>query len=163
MKILWISFILGFGGLAFLLWGSDQITWQGERTIYTAACERGAWQGLHCSGQLAAGDLYRFRASRSRNEVLYWVAGSPAPSGKFAACKVKDRDNWTCNAQADQPPSIAHALSHGKPVPYGSGIAMPFHGVSKWKWWALKMGIPGITEADHANAAVPPPPSPRTP
>ena len=33
-----------------LLWGSDRITMQGERTIYTADCERGTWNGDTCSG-----------------------------------------------------------------------------------------------------------------
>jgi hypothetical protein len=163
MKILWIAFILGFGGLAFLLWGSDQITLQGERTIYTAACESGAWNGLHCTGRLAPADMYRFRSSRARNEVAYWIAGSTAPSGKLTACKVKDRDNWTCNIQADQPPSIAYELARGRPTSHGSGATLPFHGVTKWKWWALNVGIPGITEADFDNASVPSLPSQRTP
>ena len=89
----WLVLVLA--ALAILVWASDHITLQGERTIYSVTCEGGAWDGLRCTGRLAAGDRYRFRASPSRNEVLYWVAGSRAPSGKYTDCKVASRDNWT--------------------------------------------------------------------
>ena len=86
------------------LWASDKITYEGERTIYTVRCEQGNWEGLQCKGRMVAGDRYRFRASVSKQEVLYWVVGSSQPSGKFSRCTVKDRGNWSCEANADQPP-----------------------------------------------------------
>jgi len=41
--------------LGFAAWASDFVTMQGERTVYTVDCTNGAWQGDHCSGQVAAG------------------------------------------------------------------------------------------------------------
>ena len=42
---------------------------QGERTVYTVDCTNGAWQGDHCSGQVAAGMRYRYRALKGHGEV----------------------------------------------------------------------------------------------
>jgi hypothetical protein len=64
---------------------------------------------------------------------------------------VKDRDNWTCNVESGQPPSIAHELTGGKPTSHLSGIDVAFHAVSKWKWWALSWGAPVFTEADFRS------------
>jgi hypothetical protein len=138
-----------------LIWAADRVTWQGERTIYTVACDGGAWDGMRCAGRLKAGELHRFRSSRSRNEVLYWVAGSSQPSGKYTGCQVKDRDNWTCTAAPDQPPSIAHQLAHGKPMPTAAGLALPYRAIAKWKWWVLQMGIPAFAEADFGSNTPP--------
>jgi hypothetical protein len=88
MVRLWVFLILGLVGLGTLIWASDHVTLEGERTIYTVTCESGVWDGLRCTGRLVAGDRYRFRSSRSRNEVMYWTAGSDAPSGKYASCQV---------------------------------------------------------------------------
>jgi hypothetical protein len=135
--------------LALVLWGSDRITLQGERTIFTVNCDRGNWQGSRCTGDLVVGEQYAFRASRTRNEVFYWVRGSNAPSGKFSDCMVKDRDNWTCNVQIDQKPALTFEMSKGKPTRGGLGLAMPFHSVPKWKWWALKLGVHAFANADE--------------
>jgi len=137
------------GIVALVLWGSDRITLQGERTIFTVNCEGGTWQGSHCTGTLVAGDQYAFRASRSRNEVIYWIRGSSAPSGKFSDCTVKDRDNWTCNVQVDQKPALTFEMIKGKPTRGGAGLALPFHHVPKWKWWAISMGAHAFAEADE--------------
>jgi hypothetical protein len=143
--------ILVLGGFGIMIWASDRVTLEGERTIYTVACERGVWKDLRCTGLLTAGDRHRFRASSSRKEVLFWIAGSRAPSGKYTDCQVTNRDNWTCNVLADEKPSIAHELSHGRPISRGGGSVLPFHAVAKWKWWALRAQIPGFTEADYAS------------
>ena len=68
------------GALGVFIWSSDRVTLEGERTVYTVTCEQGAWDGLRCTGRIAAGDRHRFRSSRSRREVVYWIAGSAAPS-----------------------------------------------------------------------------------
>ena len=137
--------------LAVFIWSSDRITWEGERTIYTVTCERGAWEGLRCSGRIAAGDRHRFRASHSRNEVVYWIAGSASASGKFTDCTVTDRDLWSCKPHPGEQPSITHELSDGRPVHSAPADDLPFHAVTKWKWWALRMGIPGFSKADYSN------------
>lgn len=135
--------------LAVVLWGSDRITLQGERTIFTVNCDRGSWQGNRCTGDLAPGSQYAFRASHARNEVLYWVRGSNAPSGKFSDCMVKDRDNWTCNVHIDQQPALTFEMSKGKPTRGLLGLGMPFHSVPKWKWWALSLGIHSFSIANE--------------
>ena len=143
------------GALSVFIWSSDHITLEGERTIYTVTCEQGTWDGLRCSGRIAAGDRHRFRSSRSRREVVYWISGSAAPSGKYTDCSVTDRDFWSCKEQAGEQPTIAHELSDGRPVQRAAGIDMPFHAVTKWKWWALRLGISGFSKADFSNTINP--------
>jgi len=145
--------ILGLGGCAILIWGSDRITLQGERTIYTVACANGVWEGLQCTGHLVPGDRHRFRASQSRHEVLYWIAGSDAPSGRYTDCQVKNRDNWICAVQPDQPHSIVREFSGGSPIVHGTAFAPPFYAVAKWKWWALYSGMPGLSSADYSDGS----------
>jgi hypothetical protein len=134
--------------LALLIWGSDRITLQGERTIYTVECAGGAWEGAHCTGKLVAGPRYVFRASRRRGEVLHWVRGSTEPSGKYSDCTVKDRDNWTCNARVGERPQLTYEIAKGQPTHGVGGLTSPFHDVPKWKWWAIRMNVPGFTDAD---------------
>ena len=141
--------------LIIFIWASDRITMEGERTVYTVTCEQGTWDGLRCTGKLAAGDRYRFRASRSRHEIVYWVAGSSKESGKYTDCDVVDRDRWTCKAHDDDKPTIAHALLEGKPVQNAGEPDLPFHAVHKWKWWVIDAGIPGLRKADFSNSLDP--------
>jgi len=144
--------IVVVGALGLFIWASDRITMEGERTVYTVSCEQGVWEGLRCTGRLAAGERYRFRASHSRNEIVYWIAGSRAASGKYTDCDVTDRDRWSCKAHAGDPPSIAHELIDGRPVRHEADADLPFHAVSKWKWWALHAGILGFGKADFSNS-----------
>ena len=53
--------------LSALLWGSDRITLQGERTIFTVDCAGGVWEGARCTGNLVPGKRYAFRASKARS------------------------------------------------------------------------------------------------
>ena len=76
----WLFAMAALLVVAGLVWASDWITMQNERTIYTVDCSGGAWQGRRCSGRLKAGDRYRFRALRARGEVLFWVVGRNEPS-----------------------------------------------------------------------------------
>ncbi len=158
MKVFWAALSLFLVVFGTLLWASDQVTLQGERTIYTVECQGGHWEGLRCTGRLVPGNRHRFRSSRSRHEVLYWIAGSKSPSGKLSDCQVKDRDNWSCNAEIGQPPTIAHELTQGRPTSHLAGLAVPFHAVAKMKWLALEAGFDGFHEADFSNdlSAFPP-------
>ena len=145
----WIAIVFALGGLATVLWASDKITYEGERTIHTVRCEKGDWDGLVCRGTMVAGDRYRFRASVVKQEVLYWVVGSPAPSGKYMQCTVKDRGNWACPENAGQPPTIAHAMANGRPKRDGGDRDLPFHAVPKWVWWVLDFGIHAYNKAGY--------------
>ena len=129
------------GALAALIWASDHITLQGERTIYTVECADGKWEGDRCTGRLVAGPRYAFRASQSRHEVIYWVRGSKAPSGKFTDCTVRNRDNWSCNVEVDQLPALTYELVDGKPTRGTAGLTMTLQPVPKWKWYAIEAGL----------------------
>ena len=130
-----------------LVWASDRITLQGERTIYTVQCADGVWEGGHCTGRLVAGPRYAFRVSPRRHEVLHWIRGSEEPSLRFTGCDVKNRDNWSCAADPGQPPTIAYAMRDGRPVLQGDAAIGSFHDVSKWKWWAIRYGVNFFTDA----------------
>ena len=137
------KWVLGIGIVAIIaamMWGSDWITLQGERTIYTVRCDNGSWDGDRCTGRLVPGDRHAFRASRSRNEVVYWIRESKAPSGKYTDCMVKDRDNWSCNVRTDQKPAITFEMTHGKPTHTQMNDMASFHAVAKWEWWLMKLG-----------------------
>ena len=143
-----LSALVVVAAVAALLWGSDRITMQGERTIYTVLCEGGAWNGNACSGKLAPDKRYAFRASKVRREVLYWVRGSDAPSGRYGDCAVVDRDNWKCNVAAGgTPTTIAYEMAHGRPTRADAGLVLPYHSVPKWKWWLIDAGIGGFRNA----------------
>jgi hypothetical protein len=136
--------VFTFGGF---IWASDQITIQGERTVYTVECANGEWQGVHCTGSLKAGDRHTFRASRARQEVLYWIVGSKQPSGKFSDCQVKDRGNWKCSVGVDQPETITQEMKHDIPARGATGPALPFHAVPKWKWWVIRADLASFADA----------------
>jgi len=133
--------------VAAVIWGSDRVTLQGERTIYTVECAHGTWQGNHCTGRLEPGPRYAFRASRSRHEVLYWIRESEKPSHKFTDCTVKNRDNWTCNVRLGEPGAVTYEFRDGKPTRGTEGLTLAFHDVPKWQWWAIKWGLGGAFES----------------
>jgi hypothetical protein len=136
------------GVFLLLFWSTDRVTLQGERTIYTVACAGGTWTGNTCSGRLTVGPRYAFRASPSRREVIYWVRGSNAPSGKYSDCSVTDRDNWSCKAGADvNPRTIATGMAKGRPTRAAEAPVLPFHSVPKWKWWFINAGIGSFRDA----------------
>jgi len=121
-----------------LLWASDRITLQGERTVFTVDCLRGEWHDGRCTGTLVPGARYAFRASVLRQEVLYWVRGTQSPFGKLSNCQVKDRDNWTCTVPAGPDSTITEAMVKGQPTSGCAGLPTPLHRISKWRWWALR-------------------------
>jgi hypothetical protein len=138
---IWSLVVLVLAVLGGFAWAADFVTLQGERTVYTANCEQGSWQGTRCSGTLVAGERHRFRALKAHGEVLFWTVGSKEPSGKFNDCDVKDGRNWTCKASPELPRAIAREMALGKPVPDPAGLTRPFHPVSKWRWMLLRYGI----------------------
>jgi hypothetical protein len=137
----WVTIGVVVAVLGVAMWASDKITYEGERTIYTVRCEQGNWDGLLCRGTMVASDRYRFKASISKQEVLYWVVGSSQPSGKFGKCAVKDRGNWSCEASAGQPPTITRAMMNGRPRREEDEQHIAFHAVPKWVWWVLDTGL----------------------
>ena len=149
MAAKWMAIVLVVAAVVTVLWASDKITYEGERTIYTVRCERGGWEGLSCRGTMVAGDRYRFKASVSKQEVLYWVVGSAEPSGKYAQCKVKDRGNWTCTDNVGQSPTITREMVNGRPKRDTDGAHVPFHAVPKWVWWVLDAGIHVYSKAGY--------------
>lgn len=133
--------------LAVMAWLHDFITLDGARTVYTASCA-GEWRGPVCTGSLRAGDRYRFRPLKAHTEVLFWVAGSPEPSGKLAPCVIENAKQWTCKPGPDSGRSITHEMKYGRPVQEPGGPARAFHPVAKWKWLLLNRGVSIFHEAD---------------
>ena len=142
MKRPWLLLVPVIAVLSFIVWASDSITLQGERTVYTVKCEHGTWLGDRCSGKLVAAERFRFRALKAHGEVLFWIVGSSVPSGKFTQCVIKDGRNWLCQANADAQQSITLEISKGSPVPDPAGATRPFHAVSKLTWMILEYHIP---------------------
>lgn len=124
--------------LVFWMWAADFVTLEGERTIYTVACEQGEWKDDHCTGRLVAAARHRFRALRPHREVLYWVVGSPQPSGRFDGCQIRDGRNWIC--QGPSGTSITREMRMGEAV--HDPAATAFHAVPKWRWMLLRLGLP---------------------
>ena len=79
MRRVWAFVILLLAALVFGAWASDFITMQGERTVYTVECRGGTWQDDHCSGNVVAGNRYRYRALKPHNEVIFWKVGVERP------------------------------------------------------------------------------------
>ena len=143
---IWLFFVLVVAGLCGVAWATDFITPQGERTVYTAECEGGVWQGAHCTGALAAGERYRFRALKAHKEVIFWTVGAATvPSGKFTQCTIHDGRNWVCPTNADAARAVAREMVMGRPV-----ALRPFHPISKWQWELLRAGVWVGTDAEPA-------------
>ena len=140
MRLRWIS-LVGVVVVIIAIWASDKIGWEGERTVYTARCEGGNWLDGHCTGRLVPSDRYRFRASRSRQEVMYWIVGSRVPSATYRDCTVKDRGTWSCNVGTNQPHTVTHEMINGKPEARETGSGDSFRTVPKWEWWLLRLGV----------------------
>ena len=122
-----------------LVWASDRITLQGERTIFTVNCEHGQWVDGRCTGRVVPGERYAFRASVRRQEVIYWIRGAQSPSGKFSDCKVKDRDNWSCTVPTGPDSTVTQAMIGGQPTRGCANLPTPLHRVAKWRWWAMTL------------------------
>jgi len=135
---------------AAMAWSSDAVTLQGERTVYTVDCRQGQWQDATCTGKLAAGPRYRFRALRAHNEVVFWTVGATdEPSGKFESCRITDGRNWNCPPSVDAARTVTLQMSHGVPIPDATGHAKAFHAIAKWRWWLATSGLPIGSEADN--------------
>ena len=130
-------------------WLTDFVTIQGESTVYTVACSKGEWRGDTCTGELAQGDRYRFRALPRRKEVLFWTLGKSEPSGRFTGCEIQDGRNWICPPSADAPRTITLSLVHGRAVHDAAGGTQAFHAVQKWRWLVLQWGVSMGRSADY--------------
>jgi hypothetical protein len=135
--------------LAALAWANDFITLQGERTVYTADCEGGEWQGRHCTGQLRPGERVRFRALRAHGEVLFWTVGSRRPSSKLIGCSIENGHNWRCPGGPEAHETITLQMAVGEPVLNTAWPTRPFHRVTKWRWHLLHWGLPAGQDAEN--------------
>ena len=150
MRMRWV-FLIALAALSLFIWGSDSITLQGERTVYTVECLDGKWSDHHCTGNLIAGSRYRYRALRAHSEVFFWIAGSSEPSGKMSGCVVHDGRNWECPATtADAQKSVTLAMAHGKPIRNAAWPTRPLHPVSKWTWLLLDAGL-RVTQSEDGE------------
>jgi hypothetical protein len=154
MVRVWIFVVAVLAALGFAAWASDFVTMQGERTIYTVECHGGEWQASRCGGKLVAGPRFRYRALKPHREVIFWIAGSSEPSGKFGDCAITDGRNWVCKANADAPRSITLQMAAGIPIA-GSDGTRPFRAVSKWRWLLLKEGFGESHEVEPALSKAP--------
>ena len=140
--------VIGAIGFA-LAWVTDSVTMQGERTIYTVDCQDGAWDAAgRCSGKLVPGDRYRFRALRSHSEVLFWRPGIAENSGRLTDCRIVDGRNWKCPPGPDAPRSITLEMARGEAVREAGAVTRAFHAVPKWRWLAIRWGLPAGSTAD---------------
>jgi hypothetical protein len=144
----WIASVAVVAVVAAMIWSTDAVTLQGERTVFTVDCINGDWQGHRCSGTLRATERYRYRALKAHREVIFWRVGVAEESGKLTDCQIQDGRNWICNANGDSSRSIVLEMRHGEPVADMAGRTRPFHAVAKWRWWLLRRGMPAGTEAD---------------
>lgn len=132
--------VLAVAGLS--VWAADIVNLQGERTIYTAGCVNGKWEGDQCTGKLVAAERFRFRALKAHNEVFFWNVGVASdPTGKFSQCVIDNGRNWSCKPNVDGPKAITLQLVKGKPVRDTTGNTRPCHPVSKWTWTLLDLGV----------------------
>ena len=138
---LWALALVALAALGFAAWASDFVTMQGERTIYTAECIGGEWQGARCTGQVGPGQRYRYRALRPHREVIFWTVGTSEPSGKFEDCTIQDGRNWICKVCPDARRSITLQMAQGQPIAGPEAVTRPFRAVSKWRWMLLRQGI----------------------
>ena len=130
-------------------WASDFVSFKGARTVYTAECQGGTWQGPRCTGRLVAGERYRFQALKTQGEVLFWTFGSGEPSGKLPRCSVTSGRNWSCPAADPQVPTITLEMVHGEPVIDGRRGTRTVHALSKLRWMLLSAGLPAGNAADN--------------
>jgi hypothetical protein len=144
----WIIVVVLVALFSAWIWSTEAITLQGERTVYTVDCQQGDWRGAHCTGRLAAGDRYRFRALKSHREVLFWRLGVAEPSSKMSNCEIGDGRNWACKPSPGDSPSITLEMRHGQPLADAGGRTRGFHAVEQWRWWLLLWGIAAGSDAD---------------
>jgi len=128
--------------MGFAAWVTDSITLEGERTVYTAACDQGSWRGDECSAKLVAAQRYRFRALKAHAEVLFWTVGDSQPSGKYDNCVIQGGRDWKCPPNADAARTITHEMARGLPVPDPRVHPLAYHQIQKWKWGLLRLGFP---------------------
>ena len=141
IRRVWLGFGIVALGLVVMVWGADVISFEDERTIYTAECVDGKWVDGACSGRLRAADRIRFHASKARNEVVFWKLGAPQRVERLAPCAVEDGRNWSCSPPGDAPRAIPLALTHGHVLPDPAGRPPPYHVIKNWRWWLLRIGL----------------------
>ena len=138
---LWLFVCAVLAVLFGIIWADDAISLQGQRSVYTAECQDGGWQVMHCVGRLAAGARYTFQVAKGRNEVLFWRLDAPRAIGHLTNCVIADGRNWTCKSEPDAERAITMQMQNGSPMPSQNGNPSAFHAVPKWRWWLLRFGM----------------------
>jgi hypothetical protein len=134
--------------LSSVAWLTDFITLKGERTVYSANCQGGAWRGNTCTGRLVAGDRFRFRALKAHKEVVFWTAGDAGPSGKLTDCEVQGARAWRCRPLTAPVNTITFEMVRGNPVRDPSSRVLEAHPISKFRWYLSHLGLPVGNDAD---------------
>ena len=127
----WLLITLAIILLAFNLWASDFIMLQGERTVYTAECYAGIWNGEHCNGQLVSGKRYHFRALTGLLEVPFWIGSEIEPATTLKGCVVRDGSNWYCSATTNATFFVPYEMVRGKLIIRTAPLQ---HQISKIQW-----------------------------
>ena len=140
LRRVWIGFGVVAMALAGAGWAADAVSPQGERTIYTASCMDGAWQGERCTGRLHPEARVRFKASKERGEVTFWSLGDNTRR-HLSPCSIVDGRNWVCADGVDAARPTTRAMSRGRTQFDSKGRIAGFYPVPKWRWWLLHLGI----------------------
>ena len=130
------------GVLASFAWATDAIPPRGVRTVYTANCKPGTWEGNRCYGRLIAGPHYRFEVNEQRGEVHFSTNDDPATKGTYSHCHVIDSANWSCDPTLQATRTIAHQMVGGRMVGDPTVPTLPFHEIEKWRWLLFSIGVP---------------------
>jgi hypothetical protein len=152
LKRVWGLVAILLAALLAAAWASDFLTFQGERTVYTADCISGEWKDDRCTGRVGAGYRYHYRAVKSNGEVLFWTVGSREPTDRLSNCAIIDGRNWTCPRNADAAKSVTLQMVNGTPRPTAGAGTVPCHRISKWRWFVLHILAGSRT---HAISALP--------
>lgn len=123
-------------------WAVDFVTFEGQRTVYTANCDGGVWAGKRCTGRLTAGDRIRYLALPPHGEVVFWTAGASEPAGKLTGCTVKSGRSWTCPPGSEAKRSVTLKMELGEPQVDPGGRTRSLHAISKLRWYLLSLGLP---------------------
>jgi len=110
LSLFWTAVAVPIGLLA---WASDEITLQGQPTVYTVNFERGEWDGSRCTGKLVPGSRYRYKAAGTQGRDLLGCRRIVL-SGRLSDCTVRDPGNWFCNGAEADLLSITREMSNDR-------------------------------------------------
>ncbi len=74
--------------------------------------------------------------------MLFWTAGASDESGRYTGCTIQNGREWSCPPNDHANRTITHQMLRGVPVASPASHPLVFHRIPKWKWEALRIGIP---------------------